>query len=252
MDASPLAVRHGLSFSKPVLICRDTWAEEQKAGHVISCLPKWHLTSEKEELQFLMEEVKELCVAWCLCFLCWVFYRNSRHLLEKMVLHLQCLDSRTPPVARWWHFYLGPEGICGRQNSLEPLIASRWAARRRDRPQPRRGASWGDSHVLSLLLYFQNPRGSCACRTAAEAAVTAGEHGPSPVPTQWFLHSHVNGAVCEGKKHTPCQVQGSGPMSGGDILYVAFTENGNEISCFTTRKNSSACSEVDKITSVLV
>lgn len=41
-------------------------------------------------------------------------------------------------------------------------------------------------------------------------------------------------------------------MFGNDILYVAFTENGNEISCFTILKNSLACSEVGKIMSVLV
>lgn len=44
---------------------------------------------------------------------------------------------------------------------------------------------------------------------------------------------------------------GSGPVFGNDILYVAFTENGNEISCFTTLISALAYSEVDKIMSVL-
>lgn len=188
------------------------------------------------------------------------FYQNSRHLFEKTVLHLQHLGPQTPPAIRRWHFYLGHD--LWKTKIPGAPIASRWAVHCPDTsfPQPRWGASYGRQPCTLSDLVFPKANGQLClhrdCRTAVEIAIAAGEDGSFLLRAgpcaQCFLHSHVNGEVCEGRRHTQSQVQGSGPRFVNDTLYAAFTENGNEISCFITLKNALAYSEVDKIMSVLV
>lgn len=125
------------------------------------------------------------------------------------MLHLQYLDPQTPLVVRRRHFYLGPEMFCGRQIP-GTLIASRWAVHHRDPQAALMGSQrWGQLCIVSDLAFPKVNRQICLlrdCRTALGIAITTGEHGSSLVPAgpcaQWFLCSHVTGALCEGRKHT--------------------------------------------------
>lgn len=192
----------------------------------------------------MMEEVQALCIAWHLYFPFWVLSWNSRHLFEKMVLHLQYLVPQSPPVIRWWHFDLNHASIWGDKNSWS-LISSHWAEQGCDSlTAPMGNQPRGQPHICSRGtvsdLPFPEVRGQLCLHRDQDCNGNCHYYFLFPAGpwAQWFSCSHVSGTVYEERKHTLSEVQGLGPMFGCGVFFVVFSGNGNEISCLTTLKKS--------------